>query len=263
MWLFLGIEQLPLAAEEVKDPEHNIPKSSRWCIITLGISGLIILFLNPAVVGSQALAGSDEPLLDGYRAILPGNLAAVLSAFALIGLLASIQGIMFAYGRNLYSLSRAGYYPAFLSLTGKEKTPYWGLIVGAVIGFAALFIIAYGGSGAGSVVLNIAVWGAVLAYLLQMVSFVILRRNMPHIKRPYVSAYGVTGAVIAGLLSFAIFVAVLFNPDYRLAVYSMVIIYALATIFFALYGRKHLVLSPEEEFAASGGTTEYKTHTEG
>ncbi|RHA62167.1 amino acid permease [Bifidobacterium pseudocatenulatum] len=259
MWLFLGIEQLPLAAEEVREPEKNIPKSSRLCIFTLGLSALIIVFLNPAVVGSEALAGSDEPLLDGYRAILPGNLAAVLSAFALIGLLASIQGIMFAYGRNLYSLSRAGYYPAFLSLTGKKKTPYWGLVVGAIIGFAALFIIAYGGDGAGSVVLNIAVWGAVLAYLLQMVSYVILRKKMPDIKRPFTSPFGVPGAVIAGLLAFCIFVAVLLNPDYRLAVYAMVVIYVLATIFFAVYGRKHLVLSPEEEFAASGGKVAYKT----
>ncbi len=259
MWLFLGIEQLPLAAEEVREPERNIPRASRLCILTLGISAVIIVLLNPAVVGSKALAGSDEPLLDGYRAILPGNLAAVLSAFALIGLLASIQGIMFAYGRNLYSLSRAGYYPAFLSLTGRRKTPYWGLIVGAVIGFAALFIIAYGGSGAGSVVLNIAVWGAVLAYLLQMVSFVLLRRNLPHISRPFVSRYGVPGAVIAGLLALAIFIAVLLNPDYRLAVYVMVGIYLVATVFFALYGRRHLVLSPEEEFAASGGEGEYRT----
>ena len=245
MWLFLGIEQLPLAAEEVREPEKNIPKSSRLCIFTLGISALIIVFLNPAVVGSAALAGSDEPLLDGYRAILPGNLAAVLSAFALIGLLASIQGIMFAYGRNLYSLSRAGYYPAFLSLTGKKKTPYWGLIVGAVIGFAALFVIAYGDNGAGSVVLNIAVWGAVLAYLLQMVSYVLLKKNLPDIKRPFISRFGTPSAVIAGRLAFAIFVAVLLNPDYRLAVYVMVAIYVLATIFFALYGRKHLVLSPD------------------
>lgn len=260
MWLFLGIEQLPLAAEEVREPEKNIPKASRLCIFTLGLSALVIVFLNPAVTGSEALAGSDEPLLDGFRAILPGNMAAVLSAFALVGLLASIQGIMFAYGRNLYSLSRAGYYPAFLSLTGKKKTPYWGLVVGAVIGFAALFIIAYGGSGAGSVVLNIAVWGAVLAYILQMVSYVILRRKMPNIKRPFKSRFGVPGAVIAGLLALAIFVAVLLNPDYRLAVYAMVAIYLLATAFFALYGRKHLVLSPEEEFAASGGTAEYKTH---
>ena len=50
---------------------------------------------------------------------------------------------------------------------------------------------------------------------------------------------------LAGRLAFAIFVAVLLNPDYRLAVYVMVAIYVLATIFFALYGRKHLVLSPD------------------
>lgn len=257
IWLFLGIEELPLAAEEVREPEKNIPKASRLCIATFGICALIVVFLNPAVVGSKALAGSSEPLLDGYRAILPGNVAAVLSAFALLGLLASVQGIMFAYGRNLYSLSRAGYYPAFLSLTGKKKTPYCALLVGAVIGFAALFIIAYGGSSAGSVVLNIAVWGAVLAYMLQMLSFVLLRRRMPDIKRPFVSRFGVPGAVIAGVLSLIIFIAVLFNPAYRLAVYAMVVIYLLAIAFFALYGRKHLVLSPEEEFAASGGKAEY------
>ena len=108
-------------------------------------------------------------------------------------------------------------------------------------------------------VLNIAVWGAVLAYLLQMVSFVLLRRNLPHISRPFVSRYGVPGAVIAGLLALAIFIAVLLNPDYRLAVYVMVGIYLVATVFFALYGRRHLVLSPEEEFAASGGEGEYRT----
>lgn len=108
-------------------------------------------------------------------------------------------------------------------------------------------------------VLNIAVWGAVLAYLLQMVSYVILRKKMPDIKRPFTSPFGVPGAVIAGLLAFCIFVAVLLNPDYRLAVYAMVVIYVLATIFFAVYGRKHLVLSPEEEFAASGGKVAYKT----
>ena len=64
----------------------------------------------------------------------------MLALFALIGLLASLQGIMFAYGRNMYSLSRAGYYPKFLSLTGKRQTPWVALVVGAVIGFVALVV---------------------------------------------------------------------------------------------------------------------------
>src|SRR6187397_105760 len=170
MWFFLGIEELPLAAEEAHDPQKDIPRAGIWGLVTLIFTGAIVLFLNPAVTGSAAIAASGEPLLEGFRAFLPEDLAALLSLFALIGLLASLQGIMFAYGRNMYSLSRAGYYPKFLSLTGKRKTPWVALVAGAVIGFAALVVLdvlasldAEGaGAVAGAIVLNIAVWGAVL-----------------------------------------------------------------------------------------------------
>ena len=57
------------------------------------------------------------------------------------------------------------------------------------------------GAVAGAIVLNIAVWGAVLAYLLQMVAFVILRRKFPNAKRPYESPWGVPGAVVAGIIA--------------------------------------------------------------
>ncbi len=65
----------------------------------------------------------------------------MLALFALIGLLASLQGIMYAYGRNMYSLSRAGYYPKFLSLTGKRQTPLAALVVGGIIGFLLLVTV--------------------------------------------------------------------------------------------------------------------------
>jgi ethanolamine permease len=254
MWLFLGIEELPLAAEEAHNPERDIPRASRWAMVTLLITGAIVVFLNPAVLGSSKTADSGQPLLDGFSALIPGNLAAILSLFALVGLLASVQGIMFAYGRNMYSLSRAGYYPKFLSLTGERKTPYLALIVGAAIGFLSLFIVQYGSSSAGSVVLNMAVWGAVVSYLLQMTSFVILRRRFPSATRPHVSMFGIGGAVFAGVVAVIIFIGVLLNPDYTAAIFTVVGLYVLAIIYFATVGRKRLVLSPEEEYAMSGGT---------
>jgi ethanolamine permease len=256
MWFFLGIEELPLAAEEAHEPARDIPKAGIVGMITLVISGAVVLVLNPGVNGATALSTSGEPLLDGFRAILPEGLAAVLSAFALIGLLASLQGIMFAYGRNMYSLSRAGYYPKFLSLTGKRQTPWVALIVGAVIGFVALVVVdATGGSGGtgGAIVLNIAVWGAVLAYLLQMVSFVILRRKFPTVKRPYLSPVGVPGAVVAGIIAAAIFVGFLLNPTFLPAIGAIAVVYVVMLVLFAIFGRTKLVLSPEEEFALSGG----------
>jgi ethanolamine permease len=253
MWFFLGIEELPLVAEEAHDPEKDIPRASIWGFVTLIVTGGTVLLLNPGVLGAEATAGSLEPLLEGFRSVIPAELAAVLSAFALIGLLASLQGIMFAYGRNVYSLSRAGYYPKFLSLTGARQTPYVALIAGAVVGFLSLFLAEYGGATAGGIVLNIAVWGAVIAYMLQMVSYVILRRKFPNARRPFRSVFGVPGAIIAGVLAFVIWMGENLNPAYTPAIVAAIVVYVIALVLFALFGRRNLVLSPEEEYAMSGG----------
>lgn len=256
MWFFLGIEELPLAAEESHDPVRDIPKAGLIARATLIITGLLVLFLNTGVIGAEATGTAGEPLLDGFRAIVGDGMAAVLSLFALIGLLASLQGIMFAYGRNMYSLSRAGYYPKFLSLTGKRQTPWVALVAGAVIGFVALIVVdALGGSTgvAGAIVLNIAVWGAVLAYILQMVAFVVLRRKFPDAKRPFRSPWGVPGAVIAGVIAALIFFGTLINPTFLPAIIAILVVYVIMLIAFGVWGRHRLILSPEEEYAVSGG----------
>jgi len=255
VWLFLGIEALPLAAEEAHDPAKDIPRAGIWARGTLIFTGLLVLFLNTAILGAQVTGEAGEPLLDAFRVIVGDTWAAVLGLFALVGLLASLQGIMFAYGRNMYSLSRAGYYPKSLSVTGKKQTPWAALLVGAVIGYIALVVIdATGGSAspAGAIVLNIAVWGAMLAYLMQMISFVILRRKFPDMVRPYKSPWGVRGAVVAGIIAFLSFVGFLLNPTFRPAIVAIIIVYVVVLAIFAIWGRHHLVLSPEEKFAVDG-----------
>ncbi|HWM32973.1 MAG TPA: amino acid permease [Pseudolysinimonas sp.] len=260
MWFFLGIEELPLAAEESHTPAKDIPRAGIIARGTLIVTGVIVLVLNTGVLGAETTGASLEPLLDGFRAIVGDELAALLAIFALIGLLASLQGIMFAYGRNMYSLSRAGYYPKFFSLTGKRQTPWVALVVGAVLGFVALLVVdllskANEGAGgvAGAIVLNIAVWGAVFAYFLQMVSFIILRRKFPNANRPYKSRWGIPGAAIAAVIALSIFVGLLVQEPYRIAIVAIVAVYLLVLLGFAIWGRHRLVLSPEEEYALSGG----------
>ena len=143
-----------------------------------------------------------------------------------------------------------------LSLTGKRQTPYVALIVGAVIGFFALIAVdSLGGATgvAGAIVLNIAVWGAVIAYVLQMVSFIVLRKKFPKANRPYKSPWGIPGAVIAAIVSLAIFFGFFINEPARPAIIAIAVIYVIMLLSFALYGRKRLILSPEEEYAVSGG----------
>ncbi len=264
IWFFLGIEELPLAAEESHNPQKDIPRAGVLGVVTLAVLAIVVLFVNPAVTGTAAISAgldSGEPLLAGFRAFLPDQLAAVLAIFALIGLLASLQGIMFAYGRNMYSLSRAGYYPKFLSLTGKRQTPWVALVVGGVIGFAILLVVlvvlpAVNPDAAGTatgVILLIAVFGAVISYIMQMISFVVLRKRFPNASRPYKSPTGVVGAVVAGLIAIGALLGILLNSAFVTAVVTFVVVFVVGILLFALIGRTRLVLSPEEEYALSGG----------
>jgi ethanolamine permease len=258
IWFYLAIEELPLAAEESMDPKRDIPKGTMLGLLTLIVTGFGVLFLNTGVApGADGLKASGEPLLDGFRTTLgSGTAAALLGLFALTGLIASFHTIIYAYGRNIYSLSRAGYFPHWMSVTSpKRKTPHVALILGAIVGYALCWLLYKNaaGTGVGDALLTMAVFGAVISYFMQMLSFIQLRRKLPHIERPYVSPVGVAGAAIAGVIALVSLVSLYLDDAYRPGVIGVAIWFVLGILYFAISGRNRLVLSPEEEFALTHG----------
>jgi len=262
IWFFLAIEELPLAAEESMDPRRDIPRATIWGMTTLVVTGVLTLFLNTGVVPAADLGVSATPLFDGFKAIFgAGTSAELLGLIGLFGLIASFFTIIYAYGRNTYSLSRAGYFPKWLSLThGTRKTPHVALIAGAIVGYALAVLMYWlgqqGGELAGKVVgalLYMAVFGAVISYAMQCLSFILLRQKMPHIQRPYRSPVGEWGAAIAGIIAIVSLVSLYGNADYRPGVVGTLVYFVLGLLYFAIAGRHRLVLSPEEEFALTKG----------
>jgi ethanolamine permease len=255
IWFYLGIEQLPLAAEESHDPARDMPRGLIYGLLTLIVCSLLTLVVSASIApGARALGASNEPLFEGFKTIFGAGIGArVLALIAVAGLVASFHSIIFAYGRQIYSLSRAGYFPRWLSYThGERKTPHVALIVGAAMGYVvALTIHSLGPKHpVGAVLLNMAVFGAVLAYALQMVSFILLRLRMPRLERPYVSPLGIPGAAAAMVIALATLLALfVIDPVYQSVVVGAAIWYALGLAYFAFHGRKRLVLAPEEEFA--------------
>lgn len=253
MWFYLAIEQLPLAAEEAHDAVRDMPRALIWGILTLLILSLATLVLNSGVGGGAVAIGrSDAPLSDGFVAIFgAGATSVVLTLVALTGLIASFHTIVYAYGRVLFALSRAGYIPRVLSLTGKAKTPYVALIAGGVVGLACTFAIKLsGGKGVGAALLNMAVFGAVISYSMVMASYIKLRISQPNLVRPYVSPLGIPGAVVGGLLSLVALAATFSIADYRSGVIGVAVFLAVGIAYFVIYSRHHLVAqAPEEEQA--------------
>jgi ethanolamine permease len=261
IWFYLAIEEVPLAAEESMDPRRDVPKGTIWGMHTLLIASLLTLFINSGVGGGAfAIGQSGTPLFDGFIGIFGSGFAAeLLALFGLIGLVASFFTIIYAYGRNTYSLSRAGYFPKFLSITHPtRKTPHVALIAGAVVGYAVILLVwllQRSGSGAQVVaaVLNMAVFAAVISYAMQCTSFILLRQKLPNIERPYRSPWGIFGAVLAGAIAVISLLSIFLNEAYRPGVYGVAIYYVLGILYFAIAGRHRLVLSPEEEFALTKG----------
>jgi len=262
IWFYLAIEELPLAAEESHDPKRDIPRGTIYGLLTLIVASVLVLFLNTGIApGANGLQASGEPLLDGLRTIFgSGTSASLLGLVAVVGLVASFHTIIFAYGRNVYSLSRAGYYPHWLSVThGRARTPHAALLVGGVLGFGLAYLLYEAGrrdllgGNLSAALLSMAVFGAVISYFMQMVSFIMLRRKFPNIERPYRSPLGVPGAAVAAVISLVALAALFVRDDYRPGVIGVAIWFVLSILYFALVGRHKLILSPEEEFALTRG----------
>ena len=149
-----------------------MPRALLLGILTLLALSLFTLVLNTGVGGgAMAMGATDAPLADGFRAIYGfGATTAVLTLIALTGLVASFHTIIYAYGRVLFALSRAGYFPRWISVVNRRRTPHRALLLGAGVGLGCATILHFFEKKAvGAALLNMAVFGAVISYGLVMV----------------------------------------------------------------------------------------------
>jgi ethanolamine permease len=115
-------------------------------------------------------------------------------------------------------------------------------VVPGVLGFLLAL------TGDGATLINIAVFGATISYVLMMLSHIVLRRREPDLERPYRTPGGVLTSGVALVLATLAVIAT-FIVDVRAALITLGV-YVLFLAYFGLYSRHHLVAqAPEEEFA--------------
>ena len=250
IWFFLAVEGVPLAAEEASDPKKDMPRGIIAAIIILVIFGAGVLFLAPGTAGAAAMATSASPLVEAVTIAYggPNFLSDFINWVGLLGLIASFFSIVYAYSRQLFALSRAGYLPRGLSVTGSRRTPYLALIVPGTIGFI-LAVALYDAAAPGALLINIAVFGATVSYVLMNLSHIVLRRKEPNMERPYRTPGGAITTGIALALS-AVAVVATFVVDILAAGITAIVFLAFIAYFW-FYSRHRIVGgAPEEEFAA-------------
>ena len=122
---FIGFEDMVNVAEEVKDPERNMPRAILIALCVTGFVYLLVVLVATSVVPPAVLADSEAPLLSVVQRatdVVPDRLFSLIALFAVAntGLLNFIMG-----SRLIYGMSRQGLLPAALGkVHSRRRTPH-------------------------------------------------------------------------------------------------------------------------------------------
>jgi basic amino acid/polyamine antiporter, APA family len=129
IWTYYGYPDAAKIAEEVKDPNRNLPR-----IFLVGIASVTVLYLllNAAflqVLPFEQIASSKLVAGDVAAAIFGAHAGSFLTALALLVVLASLNGNLFVTPRVIFGLSRDGLGPRVFSNVTAGGNPWAAMIL--------------------------------------------------------------------------------------------------------------------------------------
>ncbi|MCX5296540.1 APC family permease [Streptomyces sp. NBC_00193] len=155
---FAGYARITTLGEEVRDPEHTIPRAVP---LALGIALLVYAAVSVAalsVLGADGLGRSAAPLADAVRAAGWPGLTPVVRVGAALAALGSLLALVLGVSRTTLAMARDGHLPrALAAVHPRHQVPHHAeLAVGAVvavlaattdlrgaIGFSSFGVLAY------------------------------------------------------------------------------------------------------------------------
>jgi ethanolamine permease len=237
IWFFLAIEGVAMAAEEAKDPKKTIPKAYIAGILTLVVLAMGVMIFAGGAGDWKALSNINDPLPQAMKMIVGENSGwlHMLVWIGLFGLVASFHGIILGYSRQIFALSRAGFMPKYFGeVNNKFKTPHRAIIAGAVVGVAAIMSddLQFNGMTLTANLITMAVFGAIVMYIVSMMSLFALRKNEPNLERPFKAiAYPAFPAIALILAVISLVTMIYFNQTLALL---FVVLMALAYAYFTM-----------------------------
>ena len=207
VWFYLAIEGVAMVAEEVKDPKRNIPKGYISGLATLIFLAFGVMIFTGGITDWRKLSTLDYPLPEAISIVLgkANSLTKIFASIGLFGLIASFHGTILASSRQVFAMARSGYLPRGLAVINhKFKTPHWSIIAGGVISFIAL------GTGKTNQVLIMSAMGAIVMYMMSMISIFILRKKEPKLERPFTAPFFPLFPAIALIISTVTLMAIVY-----------------------------------------------------
>lgn len=145
LWPLLGLESATVPAENVIDPQRNIPRSTLWGTI---VTALIYVIACSAVIllipGSQ-LKDSSAPFADVMRMFWGDWAASALALFAFISGFGALNGWILIQGEMPRVLAKEKIFPQIFAHESRYQTPDYSLFITSVL-VTIVMLMNYSGS---------------------------------------------------------------------------------------------------------------------
>jgi ethanolamine permease len=261
IWFLVMIETVALAPEEAHEPHRTIPRGLTLAQVTLIVLVILTWFFAAAAGTDYEKTGADAnsfPLPFVYLQVWqgPAHLPHLItfSLIAILGMVASYNGMIYAVSRQGFSLGRAGYLPRWLGhVHATRRTPdvsivFWSLVV------AGFVIWGYFNDKAVEVAVLTCNLTALIWYALAMVCLFLLRWKEPHLARPYkVPFYPWLPILVLVMSLFAAGIYAHYYQDEKPEVlWLTLIMYGVGLAYHFGFARRRLVSAAPEELAARG-----------
>jgi basic amino acid/polyamine antiporter, APA family len=138
---YLGFEAIANLAEEMKNPQRDLPKT---ILMALGFTMVLYLLVSisaVSVLGWQVLSQSNGPLAAVAYRLLGAKADILISLIALVSTGNNVLFLLFSSSRAMWAMSCAGALPmAFCVIGENRRTPWFAIIlVGVVAGSFVFF----------------------------------------------------------------------------------------------------------------------------
>ncbi|WP_404454823.1 amino acid permease [Virgibacillus necropolis] len=202
-FMFVGFDVIPQAAEEINLPQRRIGQLLIFSVLLAVVWYIAIIFgvsriLSPTEISQSNLVTADAMAKAFGNSQLMGN---ILVLGGIGGILTSWIGFYVGGSRAIYALANAGMLPKGLGeLHPKYKTPHKAILLIGLFSTAAPLL----GRPALVWLVDAGGLGLVVAWFMVAISFIILRKKAPDMKRPFKLPGGTTIGWIAAFMAFGI-----------------------------------------------------------
>lgn len=134
LWAFIGLESATVPAEEVKNPERNLPRATIYGTLVTTLVYVLAIVAIMGIIPIGQLAESGSPFALAATQIFGGAWGKVVALVAMISTFGALNGWILLQGRVPLAAAEDGLFPkAFAKVHDRYRTPVFGLVVSSIL----------------------------------------------------------------------------------------------------------------------------------